>query len=63
MNHVWNCKDIKIFGVFDGHGDNETLLTQEIKNIFKEYFSKNDNLDINNNVNEIYKLFSNNKLK
>ena len=59
MNHIWNCKDIKIFGVFDGHGDNGALLTQEIKNIFEEYFSKNDNLEINNE-NEIYQFFSNN---
>ena len=63
MSHVWNCKDIKIFGVFDGHGDNGTLLTQEIKNIFEEYFSKNDNLEINNNANEIYQIFAHNNFQ
>ena len=63
MNHVWNCKDIKIFGVFDGHGDNGALLTQEIKNMFQNYFSKNDNFENNHNVNEIYKYLINNKFQ
>ena len=33
-----NCEEIKVFGIFDGHGDNGDILSQEIKEYFKNYF-------------------------
>ena len=33
-----NLEEIKIFGVFDGHGENGEKLSQEIKEFFKNYF-------------------------
>ena len=62
MDNLWNCENIKIFGVFDGHGNYGELLTQEIKDMFKYYFSKNDNLD-EKNVDNVYRYISNNNFQ
>ena len=52
-----DCDEIKIFGLFDGHGDNGHNLSIEIKNFFEEYFTNlfnNNNSDENNiNFNDI----------
>ena len=32
------CEEIKVFGIFDGHGENGGVLSQEIKEFFKNYF-------------------------
>ena len=54
-----NCEEVKIFGIFDGHGDNGELLSKEIKDYFEEYFinlfNKKDNNDINNENYEVNK--------
>ena len=43
-------EEIKIFGMFDGHGDMGDKISNEIKDYFKEYFL---NLLTSNNENEI----------
>ena len=34
-----NCEEIKIFGIFDGHGEKGDILSQEIKEYFKIFFN------------------------
>ena len=50
LDNVLNCKDVKIFGVFDGHGEHGDSLTQEIRDMFEDYFS---NIKYYNNINII----------
>ena len=38
ISQIDNFEEIKIFGVFDGHGENGEILSQEIKEFFKNYF-------------------------
>ena len=47
-----NCEEIKIFGVFDGHGDNGKIISKEIRDFFENYF-------LNLQENEIEKDISN----
>ena len=56
---------LKIFGIFDGHGEFGDIISKEVKNYFIEYFSKfnfnsNDNYEkiCNNNYKEIYSIFN-----
>lgn len=58
INNTSNCK---IFGVFDGHGDNSDILSQEIRDYFIEYFSDNNiynqkNALFNNNLDIMNKI-------
>ena len=65
FDSILDCKDVKIFGVFDGHGEHGDLLTQEIRDLFKDYFSNikyYDNL-ININENSIYNYLSKNNFE
>ena len=52
-----NCEEIKIFGIFDGHGENGDILSQEIKEYFKNYFI---NLFNKNSEKEEEEYFKNN---
>ena len=65
FDSILDCKDVKIFGVFDGHGEHGDLLTQEIRDLFKDFFSNikyYDNL-ININANSIYNYLSKNNFE
>ena len=33
-----NCEEIKIFGIFDGHGDSGDIISKEIRDFFEDYF-------------------------
>ena len=62
--NVNNSQNCKIFGVFDGHGDNGDILSQEIRDYFIEYFNENhtynqDSKITNENFMEIFKKVSN----
>jgi serine/threonine protein phosphatase PrpC len=64
-NNASKLSILKIFGIFDGHGEFGDIVSNEIKNYFVEYFSKlnfdsNDNYEkiCNNNYKEIYSLFN-----
>ena len=62
INDILGCEEVKIFGVFDGHGEYGHLLTQEIRDMFQEFFL---NINLKHCYNEIkginiYKYFSNN---
>ena len=52
-----NCEEIKIFGIFDGHGEKGDILSQEIKEYFKIYFI---NLFNKNSEKEEEEYFKNN---
>ena len=59
-----NNFNLKIFGVFDGHGEFGDIISNEVKNYFLEYFSKLDYNSYenfqklcNDNYKEIYSLF------
>ena len=61
VNDSQNCK---IFGVFDGHGDNGDTLSQEIRDYFIEYFTDNHTYNqesklTSENFMEIFKKVSN----
>ena len=43
-----DCDEVKIFGIFDGHGDNGDKISTEIRDYFQEYFL---NLFNKNNLN------------
>ena len=65
VNDTKNCK---IFGVFDGHGDNSDILSQEIRDYFVEYFSDNNmynqkNILFNNNLDSMNKISNDDKLQ
>jgi serine/threonine protein phosphatase PrpC len=65
VNDTKNCK---IFGVFDGHGDNSDILSQEIRDYFIEYFSDNNiynqkNILFNNNLDIMNKISNDDKLQ
>ena len=65
VNDTKNCK---IFGVFDGHGDNSDILSQEIRDYVIEYFSDNNiynqkNILFNNNLDSMNKISNDNKLQ
>ena len=47
LPQINNCKDIKIFGIFSGYGNNGSVLSREIKEYFQNYFV--DLLNDNNN--------------
>lgn len=62
--NVNNSQNCKIFGVFDGHGDNGDTLSQEIRDYFIEYFTDDhtyneDNKLTNDNFMELFKKVSN----
>ena len=62
--NVNNSQNCKIFGVFDGHGDNGDTLSQEIRDYFIEYFTDNHTYNQENkltseNFMEIFKKVSN----
>ena len=66
LTNVYNSKDIRIFGVFDGHGEKGDLISQEIKNYFENYFSNNNNFNNSNeNINQNFykKITENNFLE
>ena len=48
---VQNCEKVKIFGVFDGHGDNGDKLSKEIRDFFEDYFNNIFNNNINTKIN------------
>lgn len=58
LQSINDCKNVKLFGVFDGHGNNGDILSKEIseyfstffnnKNLFEKFKEKTDN-DINDN--------------
>ena len=52
-----NFKEIKIFGIFDGHGENGDILSNEIKDFFHNYFI---NLFNDGAINKNEKNFENN---
>ena len=62
MNNILGCEESKIFGVLDGHGKKGDFLAQEIRDLFKEYFSNINYYDYYNELNVInlYKFFSDN---
>ena len=59
LTNVYNSKDIKIFGVFDGHGENGDFISQEIRNYFTEYFSNNNIENFSNSSENINQQFYN----
>ncbi len=65
VNDTQNCK---IFGVFDGHGDNSDILSQEIRDYFIEFFSDNKiynqkNIFFNNNLDNMNKISNDEKIQ
>ena len=54
---IYNCEEIKIFGIFDGHGENGDILSKEIKEFFNNYFIKLFN---NNSEKEDEEYFNDN---
>ena len=52
-----NFEEIKIFGIFDGHGENGDILSNEIKDFFQNYFI---NLFNDEAINKNEKNFENN---
>ena len=66
LPNINSTKNCKIFGVFDGHGDNSDILSQEIRDYFIDYFSDNNiykkDLLFNNNLN-INKISNDEKLE
>ena len=66
---VDNCENVKIFGIFDGHGDNGDKISKEIRDYFEDYYNNifNNNTKNNNYIdkdNEIKtdKYFDNKKI-
>ena len=57
ISHLGNCEEIKVFGIFDGHGENGDFLSQEIKEYFKNYFI---DLFNSNTINDDVEYFKNN---
>ena len=53
LDNILNCKEVKIFGVLDGHGEYGDSLTQEIRDMFEDYFSNIKNYDTISNINGI----------
>ena len=53
------CEEVKIFGIFDGHGDNGDKISKEIKDYFEEYynnlFNRNDNEETDKDKYDINK--------
>ena len=47
-----NCEEIKIFGIFDGHGDNGDMISTEIRDFFEDYFLNLKKNVINEDINE-----------
>ena len=66
-----NCEEIKIFGVFDGHGDNGDIISKEIRDFFEGYFvnllnnkievKKENNENDFNTQNNLINVINNNK--
>ena len=70
LPNINNTKNCKIFGVFDGHGDNSDALSQEIRDYFIDYFSDNniykqgqENIIFSNKLNNINKISNDDKLE
>ena len=70
LPNINNTKNCKIFGVFDGHGDNSDVLSQEIRDFFIDYFSDNNIykhqqqcIFLNNNLESINRISSDEKLE
>ena len=43
-----DCEEVKIFGIFDGHGENGDKISKEIRDFFEEYFNKMFNTNADN---------------
>ena len=68
LPNINNTKNCKIFGVFDGHGDNSDILSQEIRDYFIDYFSDNNkykeqNILFNKNLENINSISNDEKLE
>ena len=68
LPNINNTKNCKIFGVFDGHGDNSDILSQEIRDYFIDYFSDNtiykqQNILFNHNLENMNKISNDEKLE
>ena len=68
LPNINNTKNCKIFGVFDGHGDNSDILCQEIRDYFIDYFSdnniyKNQNMFLNKNLEYLNSISNDEKLE
>ena len=68
LPNINNTKNCKIFGVFDGHGDNSDILSQEIRDYFIDYFSdnniyKNQNMFLNKNLEYLNSISNDEKLE
>ena len=57
-----NCDEVKVFGIFDGHGDNGDKISREIRDFFKEYFCNMFNKNIKNNEIKTYNNIDDKKL-
>ena len=68
LPNINNTKNCKIFGVFDGHGDNSDILSQEIRDYFIDYFSDNtiykqQSILFNHNLENMNKISNDEKLE
>lgn len=65
MNNILDCEEVKAFGVFDGHGEHGDLLSNEIRDMIKDFFSNINIYQFYNviNITNIYKYFSNNNFE
>ena len=56
-----NCENIKVFGIFDGHGEVGDILSTEIKEYFKNFFvnllSYNNELDVDEGEENLHNNF------
>ena len=56
-----NCENVKVFGIFDGHGDVGDILSTEIKEYFKNFFvnllSYNNELDVDEGEENLHNNF------
>jgi serine/threonine protein phosphatase PrpC len=56
-----NCENVKVFGIFDGHGEVGDILSTEIKEYFKNFFvnllSYNSELDVDEGEENLHNNF------
>ena len=56
-----NCENVKVFGIFDGHGEVGDILSTEIKEYFKNFFvnllSYNNELDVDEGEENLHNNF------
>ena len=51
--NINECENVKIFGVFDGHGEYGEIISKEIRGYFKEYFCNENLYKLNNKTLEV----------